>query len=108
MDKKIEELQTASSELVHRMEQLNAWMPDSASTHAKRLLSKVIQHSNEVECIAEELTNYVPKNEGCRCVELEEILELIPKKMGLGELLELKDLIHQHFNNHKHLTKYRG
>lgn len=100
MDKKIEALQNACDELVHKMEQLDAWMPDSASKHAKRLMTVVTRHSNEVERISEELTNYVPKNEGCRCVELGEILELIPKKLSLGEFLELKDLIHQHFNKH--------
>lgn len=100
MDKKIVELQSACGELVHRMGQLDAWMPDSASKHAKRLMNVVSRHSNEVECIAEELTNYVPKNEACRCVELDEVLELIPKKLSLGEFLELKDLIHQHFNMH--------
>lgn len=100
MDKKIEALQNACDELVHRMKQLDAWMPDSASKHAKRLMNMVSRHSNEVSCLTKELANYVPKNEACRCVELDEVLEVIPKKLSLGEFLELKDLIHQHFNNH--------
>ena len=97
MDTKIAALQKACDELVYRMEQLDAWMPDSASKHAKRLMTVVTRHSNEVKGIAESLTNYVPKEEGCRCGEMKEILELIPKKLSLGEFLELWDLIANHF-----------
>lgn len=97
MDTKITALQKACDELVHRMEQIDACMPDSAFKHAKRLMTVITRHSNEVSCCAKELTNYVPKKEGCRCGELKEILELIPKKLSLGEFLELWDLIANHF-----------
>lgn len=99
MNKNIEALQNACEELVYRMEQLNAWMPDSASKHAKRLMTVVTRHSNEVSCCAKDLDNYVPKNEACRCDELDEIMESIPKKLSLGEILQLKDAIYNHFQN---------
>lgn len=102
MDTKIAALQKACDELVYRMEQLDAWMPDSASKHAKRLMTVVTRHSNEVTSCAKELINYVPKEEGCRCGELKEILELIPKKLSLGEFLELWDLIANHFQKSDH------
>ena len=97
MDKKIEELQTASSELCFRVEDLVTWLPAILSKHMERLISKVTYHSNHVKQLAEDMKDYAPRNDSCRCVELEEILELIPKKLSLGEFLELKDLIHQHF-----------
>lgn len=100
MDKKIEALQKACETIELRTKHLAAWIPDSAAKPVKRLMATLTRLSSEVHCLAEELTNYAPKIEGCRCGELEEILEIIPKKLSLGEFLELKDLIHQHFNNH--------
>lgn len=102
MDTKIAALQNACDELVNRMEQLDAWMPDSASKHAKRLMTVVTRHSNEVSNLVKELINYAPKEEGCRCGELKEILELLPKKLSLGEFLELWDLIANHFQKSNH------
>lgn len=99
MNKNIEELQKTCEELELRTKQLDAWMPDSASKHAKRLITVVTRLSYEVKSIAESLTNYDPKTEACRCDELDEILELIPKKLSLGDVLQLKDAIYNHFQN---------
>ncbi len=85
MDNNIESLKNACDKLRLRTKQLDAWMPDGASKPAKRLMNMVIRHSEEVSGCVEKLIN-LPKNEGCRCVELEEMLELIPKKLSLGEV----------------------
>ena len=101
MDNNIEALKNACDELRLRTKQLDAWMPDGASKHAKRLMNMVVRHSEEVSGCVEKLINYVPKKDGCRCGELEEMLELIPKKLSLGEVLQLKDLIYNHLQNTK-------
>ena len=100
MDTKVAALQKSCEMSELRTKHLAAWIPDSAAKPVKLLMATLTRLSSEVYCLAEELTNYAPRIEGCRCIELDEMLELIPKKLSLGEFLELKDLIHQHFNNH--------
>lgn len=97
MDKKIEEFQTASSELCSRVEDLVTWLPAILTKHMERLISKVTYHSKEVKQLSEAMKDYAPRHDSCRCAELEEILELIPKELSLGEFLDFYDLVANHF-----------
>jgi hypothetical protein len=97
MNKNIEELQRFSNKLRFIIDELAEDLLDDTPNGTERIINKASHYINGICRLAEVVEDYVPKEEGCRCGELKEILELIPKKLSLGEFLELKDLIHQHF-----------
>lgn len=99
MNKNIENLQRFSDKLRFLIEELADYLPDDTQNATKRLITRAGFYINGICRWAEVVEDYEPKNEACRCDELDEILELIPKKLSLGDVLELKDLITNHFQN---------
>lgn len=99
MKKNIEDLQRFGDKLRFLIDELADYLPDDKPSVAKRIITKAGFYINGICRLSEVIEDYEPKNEACRCDELDEILESIPKKLSLGDVLELKDLITNHFQN---------
>lgn len=99
MNKNIEELQRFSDELSRLIEELADYLPDDTPNGTKRIITRAGFYIDGICRLSEVVEDYEPKNEACRCDELDEILESIPKKLSLGDVLELKDLVANHFQN---------
>lgn len=99
MNKNIEDLQRFSNELRRLIDELADYLPDDTPNGTKRLITRAGFYINGICRLSEVVENYEPKNEACRCDELDEIMESIPKKLSLGEILQLKDAIYNHFQN---------
>lgn len=105
MNKNIEDLQQFSNKLRFIIDELANYLPDDTPSGTKRLITKAGFYINGICRLSEVVEDYEPKNEACRCDELDEILELIPKKLSLGDFLELWDLVDNHFQNSRRGSK---
>ena len=105
MNKNIEDLQRFSNKLRFLIDELADYLPDDTPKGTKRIITRAGFYINGMCRLSEVIEGYEPKKEACRCDELDEILELIPKKLSLGEFLELWDVIANHFQNSKRGSK---